>query len=266
MISYSSSHKKVLVIVLTGFFLMSCGNNSDQQVKELLIYCGITMVKPISEIARIIEKKENIKIHISQGGSQDLYDSLKISQKGDIYFPGSASYREKNLTDGLLKDAQLVGYNQAALMVQKNNPKQITGDVHQLLRQDLLVAICNPESGSVGRETKKILDRLGIYKQVVENTAILNADSRTLNNSLKNKKADVTINWRATAFFKSNIDFIDVINLSPEVAIPKKLQLNLLSFSEHPEIAKRFMNYTASAEGQSIFRKYGFLDKDMKSN
>ena len=35
---------------------------------ELLIYCGSTMVRPISELAQNFEKTERVKIRISQGG------------------------------------------------------------------------------------------------------------------------------------------------------------------------------------------------------
>lgn len=264
---FAMNIKYLIIITLTFFLITACDRPQPKdELKELLIYCGITMVKPITEIAKIIEKQENIKIHISQGGSKDLYNSLKQSQVGDLYLPGSSSYREKNLGDGLLKDYQLIGYNQASFMVKKGNPKQVIADINQLLRKDIAVALCNPESGSIGRETKKILTLNKIYDEAMANTAILNSDSRTLNNSLKNEDIDLIVNWRATAFFKDNSDKIAVLDLPDEMIKPKKLQLNLLSFSKHPEIAKRFMEFTASEEGQEIFRNHGFLDKKMKGN
>ena len=36
--------------------------------------------------------------------------------------------------------------------------------------------------------------------------------------------------------------------------------MNLLTFSKHPELALKFMDYAASEEGQAVFRAYGFLD------
>jgi len=48
---------------------------------EFLFYCGITMIKPMKEISKIIEKKHNIKITIITGGSGDLYDLLSSSKK-----------------------------------------------------------------------------------------------------------------------------------------------------------------------------------------
>lgn len=68
----------------------------------------------------------------------------------------------------------------------------------------------------------------------------------------------MTINWRATAFWPENKEFIDVIELDEKIAPKKKLVLNLLSFSKYPKIAKSYMDFTASKEGQAIMEKYGF--------
>ena len=256
----------IFLSVIVSIFLVSCDSATQSSDRpELLFYCGITMVKPMREIANIVEQEKNVTITMSQGGSEDLYQSLKASGQGDLYLPGSASYRKRHMEDGLLKDFVHIGYNQAAIFVAKGNPKNVDADVKSLLREDLSVVSCNPESGSIGRETKRILDNAGIYDQIVDKSVYLTTDSRNLNAAIINKDADAVINWRATAFFEENRPHMDVINLDPEQAKPKKLLLNLLAFSKHPEIAKYMMEVAASERGQAIFRKYGFLDKEMKS-
>jgi molybdate transport system substrate-binding protein len=254
-----------LAVILIGT-MAGCGDSSEKVAAkpELLLYCGITMVHPMTEIAHLVEQEQGVKITITQGGSEDLYQSLKTSRQGDLYLPGSASYRKRHLEEGLLGDFVHVGYNQAALMVAKGNPKKVEAQVSSLLREDLSVVICNPESGSIGRETKRILDKEGIYRPVLEKSVYLTTDSRNLNGALKNGDADLIVNWRATAFFDRNRDHMDVLDLDPEQASPKKLVLNILTFSRYPEIARRFMELAESERGQAIFRKYGFLDKDMK--
>ncbi|MDP1956617.1 MAG: hypothetical protein Q8J75_00385, partial [Rhodocyclaceae bacterium] len=52
---------------------------------EMLLYCGITMVRPMTEIARLFEQREKVRIVIAQGGSEDLYQSAKKSGVGDWY-------------------------------------------------------------------------------------------------------------------------------------------------------------------------------------
>jgi molybdate transport system substrate-binding protein len=234
--------------------------------RELLIYCGITMVKPVSEMARAFEQQQDVKIIISQGGSEDLYNSLKTSQKGDIYLPGEPSFRTKYLSEGLLGDFKNIGYNQAALFVRKDNPKQVTADVKQLLRPDLTVLVAAERQGSIGSETKRILMQAGIYDRVVDNASQVSPDSRTLNATLKKGEADITLNWRATAFFPENRPYIDVIDLPVVIAKPQALLMNRVTISQQPRLAQQFIDYAASPAGQVIMRQHGFLDNTTPLN
>ncbi|MBB1487563.1 substrate-binding domain-containing protein [Oceanospirillum sediminis] len=251
-----------LVTLLAG-----CEQSSDSASEqtsniktELLAYIGITMAKPMAEIFDIMESRYDIKVTMTQGGSEDLYQSLKSSRLGDLYMPGSASYRERHKKDGLLGAYEDIGFNQASLMVVKGNPKNVRADVNELLRSDLDIVVCNPDSGSIGKESKKILSSVGIYDQVFEKSQYLTTDSRNLNKALRVGDADVILNWRATAFFPENRPNTEILDLPVTMAKPKKLQLNLLTFSDNPEAAKKVMEFAASGEGQAIFRKYGFLD------
>ena len=257
-----AGRKIVWLGIICCLVLLAAGRVQAQQDSrpELLVYCGITMVRPMTEIARVIEQRETVRVTISQGGSEDLYQSLRKSQVGDLYLPGEPDYRARHLAEGLLGEFKVVGYNQAALMVRKGDPHQIKADVRELLRKDLAVVIGSPESGSIGQETKRILDLVGLYTQVQDVAAFLAPDSRTLNAALRKGEADLILNWRATGFFPDNIEVIDVLDLDPALAKPQPLLLNLLTFSTQPDLARRFMHYAASAEGQAIFRKHGFLD------
>ncbi|MDS4013932.1 MAG: substrate-binding domain-containing protein [Candidatus Accumulibacter sp.] len=252
-----------LLVARTGLalLLVACATASAQGSRpELLLYCGITMVRPMSEIVQAFEKRENVRITLAQGGSEDLYQSAKKASVGDLYLPGEPTYRDKYLHEGLLGEFALVGYNQLAILVPKGNPKNVKGDPRELLRKDLVVSIGNASSGSVGKESKDILDELRIYQKVVAAAAFLAPDSRGLNNALKKGEADAVLNWRATGYFADNVGVLDVIDLDPKLAKPQALLLNLLTFSRHKEIARRFIAFTAGDEGQAIFRKHGFLD------
>ena len=148
---------RVLIsVVVTIVSLLSFPAAAEQ--RRLLIYCGITMVRPVTELARVFEAREKVAIQVAQGGSEDLYQSAKKSRLGDIYFPGEPSYRDLHLAEGLLGDYRVIGHNQMALFVQKGNPKQVSGQLRELLRKDLVVVIGNAASGSVGHESRRMLD------------------------------------------------------------------------------------------------------------
>lgn len=248
-------------IVLVVICSTITGCHAPQEApKELLIYCGITMIRPMTEIAEIIETQENCKIIVTKGGSGNLLKAININKVGDLYLPGSDSYIKKCVTDGLVTDTVFVGYNKAAIMVQKGNPKKITADLDNLTNKDYIVVIGNPNSGSIGRETKKILDKKGIFRAVEENVQQLTTDSKDLFFVLKDKQADVVINWYAVATWPENEPYVDVVPIAAEYASKNTLVIGLLSMSRYPDIARKIMDYAASEKGHRIFNKYGLYD------
>jgi molybdate transport system substrate-binding protein len=227
--------------------------------KTLVIYCGITMRFPMQEIAKKIEKQENCKVVVHTGGSNQLLKTIKRTRKGDLYLPGSDSYIKTCIREGLVKanDTVDVGFNRAVLMVQKGNPKGITPDLKNLADKRYRVVLGSFRKGSIGRQTAKILQSSGIMNDVVPNTIKFMDQSAMLVNALKNNEADLTLNWKAVASFPGNRDYLEVLSLPESVSHPKKLVLGLLIFSEQPELARKFMAYAASKEGQILFRDYG---------
>ncbi|NPA73882.1 MAG: ABC transporter substrate-binding protein [Epsilonproteobacteria bacterium] len=218
------------------------------------------MYQPIKKISRIIEKRYGCHINIIQGGSKDLYDSIKYSKKGDLFLPGSESYIKKCEKDGIVAYKKFVGYNQAAIFVQKHNPKKVTA-IDDLLRDDIVTILCDPQSGSIGAMTKKILIKYkgkDFFEQAYFKAAEIGTDSRNLNSELIEKQVDMTINWLASAYWKENRDFIDVIKLDSKIAPKQRLVIAVLIFSKYPKIAKAFVDYAASNEGLRIMKEYGF--------
>ena len=184
--------ERIAQVMLATALLLCTSAQAQKTDTELLLYCGITMVRPMTEIAQVFEKREGVKILIAQGGSEDLYQSAKKNGLGDWYLPGEPSYRGKHLSEGLLGEFTNVGFNQMALVVQKGNPKKVKPDPREMLRKDLVVILGNAESGSVGQEAKSVLDGLNIYPKVVKASAFLSPDSRSLMNAMKKGDVDLT--------------------------------------------------------------------------
>ncbi|WP_122893090.1 molybdate ABC transporter substrate-binding protein [Arcobacter peruensis] len=233
---------------------------------ELLFYIGITMVKPVNILAKEFELSNNCKIKILQGGSQDLYDSIKSSQVGDLYLPGSLSYRNKYLKDGLLLDGKFVGYNKLSLVVKKGNPKNIKASLEELANENINVVLGNDQSSSVGKASKKILLKHKLYKKAIINAVYLASDSRNLIQAIKSSDTDLTLNWHATTYWKENKNEVEAIELDDKYTIKSKLVFNLLKTSKNKQLSKKFLEYVVSKRGKEVFKKYGFLNNDDLKN
>jgi molybdate transport system substrate-binding protein len=250
------------VVALTAYLLYPSMFKQSMPVaqKELLIFCGITMIKPISEIAAIIEQQEQVKVSIIKGGSGNLLKSIRFNQTGDLYLPGSESYIKQANAEGLIMESVHVGYNKAAMMVQKGNPRAIKAELSALTNEDYYVVIGNPDSGSIGKETKKILTAANLFDQVMVNSQEMTTDSKRLIDVLKKGEADLVINWYATSSWAENKPYVDALSIDGQFAEKKRLVMGLLSSSKHPDIASKFMAYAGSEKGRKIFDRYGLYN------
>jgi len=252
----------IFITILASSLLLGCASDTQteqNQQADLTIYSGLTMLQPLTILAKEFEEQHKVKIEIKRGASGYLYETLKHKQDADIFFPGSDSYRLKNLDDKIWKDHVLVGYNRLALMVPKGNPKRLSDDLKQLTDNNLSVVIASPVSGAVGGNSKKLLDQAGITKDVYMNVTYFTSDSLGLFNAIKKGHADITLNWYAVAKWPNPKAYMDAIPLAPEIAPPKKLELNLMTTSKNPELALKFMQYASSEKGLKTFAEYGFL-------
>ena len=262
---------KMIFLLLSLSLFVGCSDQSSSLYSQpskqkaettLVIYSGITMVQPLQKLANEFAQKHNISIQIKQGASGYLYQTLKDEQRGDIYFPGTDHYRIKYQHEGFLKDYRLVGYNRIAIIVAKDNPKQLTNNLNQLLDPNLSVVLSAPSSGAVGKATQKLLQKLNIERQVYDNVTYFTTDSHRLMYAIKNQEADITLNWQAVANWPQNLSYLTAIPIEPAYQDKKRLELNLLSFSKQPEIAQQFMEFASSENGLRTFMEYGFLTSE----
>lgn len=237
-------------------------DESATQKVEITIYSGITMVKPLSILAAEFEKQENVVVHIEQGASGYVYKTVRSEKTGDIFFPGSESYRKTYAADGILLDRVFVGYNRLALLVKEGNPKQLTSDIKQLMDPNISVVLASPDSSAVGQATSKLLKSENICDLVFNNVTYFTTDSHRLLTSLQNGEANLIMNWYATSIWEENADSVDAIRLPDNVEIKNRLELNLLKYSKQPEIARKFMAFASSKHGLETFAEYGFLTAD----
>jgi molybdate transport system substrate-binding protein len=256
------STRQLLLIILLILAFSGCSDNPlpKEPRPELLCYCGITMVDPIRKIADLVEKEQNCKIKVIKEGSGNLYRILSINKTGDLFLPGSESYINKGLQEGIVLDTVEVGFNKAAFVVAKNNPLGISGDIENVIDSKYRVVLGNPDSGSIGKETKHILQQTGIYKKAMSNVTYLTTDSKDLTKAIIENTADLVINWQATAKWSQNRDNLTVIPIDNKYAPERKLVLGLLSYSRHTDIARGFLEYAVSEEGRKLFQQYGFSD------
>jgi molybdate transport system substrate-binding protein len=255
------------VLAILFFVVVSC--KSDQHTeeakenktsKEILIYCENVMVPPLMELKKKFESEWNCRIKIHNDCSQNLSSLIRYSLEGDIFFPASHDSFQKlyNKDFPHIIDSIFIGYNSLVVMTTKENPTNYTGDISSLIQKKHGVIIANPETSSLGYETRRLLNSSNIYRDVIVNIVALSTDSRGLVKSLKKQEAQVVINWASDIANIKQPSQIEVFSIPESLQSPVEVYAGILSTTRDSTLAKEFLTFAAGEEGLSVFRKYGF--------
>ncbi len=187
---------------------------------------------------------------------------MKLSKKGDLYFPGSSDFMELAKKESLVfaESEKIVVYLVSAINVQKGNPKQITS-LGDLTKDKIRVAIANPEMVCVGTYAVEIIEKnlTPSEKEKFKKNLVNYTESCEKTASVISLKAvDAVIGWRVFQYWDP--ERIESILLKPE-AISRigYIPIAISRFTEDKIAAQKFIDFLLSSEGKAIFKKYHYL-------
>jgi len=260
-----------MFIAISGLLmgLVGCDLRDEPPPRPVLtVYCGITMIGAMSDVARIVEQEKACTIRITKGGSGNLLRAIEVNREGDLYLPGSDSYIQQAKEKGLIEQFATVGENRAAIVVPKGNPKNIPNDPAIFTNANLKAIFADPNSGSIGQMAGEIFKQRGVLDAAMLQVTRISTDSKDITTAVKSGEVDMGINWYATTCWAENCDELDAVLMDEQFAPPKKLVLGRLTVSQHPEIAAFFIQTASGPRGKEIFERHGFrsLKKEYDSH
>ncbi|HHT9120375.1 MAG TPA: molybdate ABC transporter substrate-binding protein [Candidatus Hypogeohydataceae bacterium YC41] len=227
-----------------------------------MIFAGSISKPATEEAASEFEKETGIKVELAFGGSGYVLSQMILSQRGDIYFPGSSDFMEIAKKKGavLPETEKKVVYLVPAINVQKGNPKDIQ-TLRDLTRPGLRVAIANPEGVCIGAYAVEIIEKrftpeekaafkrnLVNYTESCEKTAAV----------ISLKAVDAVIGWRV--FEDWNPERIQTIPISAsEIIRIGYIPIAISKYTKDKANAQRFIDFVLSEKGREIFKKYHYF-------
>ena len=245
-----------LVIFITLLSIMSCKEKGE---KELLIFVGAGMKKPMDELKGVYEKKNNVKINIVYGGAGSLLSQIETTRRGDLFMPGSMYHYKIAEEKGLVDKGIEFLYHIPVIVVKKGNPKNIRG-VLDLDRKGVKIALGDENSLAIGPVTRKILEKAGIYEDVKKNVVVREGTVSKLVLDVNSNFVDASIVWRSAAVqFGMDLEIIPIEEKFNEI---KTIPISIVKFTKNEKLSKDFLSFVLSEEGKEIFKRYGFVVKD----
>lgn len=255
------------ILIAVVLLISSCGDvknkkeiSENEVKKELTIYCENAMVAPLIKLKDKFELEKNCVVTLNNDCAQNLSSLIRYSQSGDLYIPASnGGFRKlEDKYSNYIVDSVFIGYNRLVIMALKDSAINFDGTLNDLCDKKHALIIANPETSSLGYDTRRLLQSKNLYNKVLVNVVSLSTDSRGLIKSLIKGEAQLVINWQSDLYINEYSDKVKVFNINTDDQAPSEIYAGILSTSKYPELAKEFLDYATGEEGISVFKNYGF--------
>ena len=130
----------------------------------LFFYCAAGLQPPVERIVAEYGNHYGVPIRVQYGGSATLLSQLEVSGTGDLYLAADDGYTNLAHEKGLVEERIPVASMRPVLAVKEGNPKGITS-IRDLLRDNVRVALGNPDQAAIGQKTRQLLENSGIWDE-----------------------------------------------------------------------------------------------------
>ncbi|MBS3907874.1 MAG: substrate-binding domain-containing protein [Syntrophaceae bacterium] len=230
--------------------------------RKLLLFAGVASKPPTEEAIQDFRRKTGISVEVVFGGSGFVLSQMKLTKRGDIYFPASSDFMEMAKREGLVftESERRVAYLIPSINVQKGNPRGIHS-LKDLTREGIRIAIANPEMVAIGLYAVEIVEKnfTPAEKERFRRNIVNYTESfeKTVN-ALSFRAVDTVIGWKVFQYWDP--ERIESIDLRPE-EIPRigYISIAISRFTKDKPSAQRFVDFLLSPQGKSAFRKYQYM-------
>jgi molybdate transport system substrate-binding protein len=249
----------LFLTVLAAGLLLGCERKAAEkrpQEEELLLYCGAGIRPPVDELVETFGREHGVKIAIDYAGSEVLLSKIKLNRRGDLYLPGDRHYVEQAAQADMILSRQPVFYWIPTILVQKGNPKNISG-LEDLLKPGIKLGLGDEKACAIGRTVKKIFAKNNIvWTEVEKNLKFQSLTVNELGMQIQAGALDAVIVWDAMARYYS--EYGDEVPIAADKNIISTVDIGVLKFAKHKRAADEFVAFLTSARGKEILRKHNY--------
>jgi molybdate transport system substrate-binding protein len=245
-------------IAVCLLFAWGCRSGSEAPAKSSLsIFAASSLTEAFGELADAFSKTHGIKPTLAFAGSQVLRLQIEHGARADVFASANADHMRALVSDGRVADPEIFAYNELVVIIPKQNPASIRSFLDLPRARRLVVGA--PEV-PVGMYTQTLLHRaeaaLGADFAETVRSHIVSEESnvRLVRAKVELGEADAALVYRTDV----SGDLITV-EVPAELAVRASYHIGLIEGRSRGELARRWIDFVKSSEGQAILSKHGFL-------
>lgn len=230
----------------SGSGIRSGSTNDD----ELFMFAAAGSRSSVEEVAKKYEEEYGVKVRVQYGGSNTLLSQIEVSGSGDLFLAADDSYIQLAQEKGLVAEQLPIAQQRPVIIVPEGNPKGIQS-IDDLLREDVRVAVGNPDQTAIGKLMRKLLTDCGQWKKLEEHVQVMKPTVNDVANDVTIGSVDAGIVWDTAAALHPKLEAITTPELNAGTA---HITLGVLTSTKRPSAALRFARYTAARDrGMEVF-------------
>jgi molybdate transport system substrate-binding protein len=254
----------VVFAALVLLLVRTPGTRHRQDLQRpLVLYCAAGVNPPVAQIVKNYQDELGVTVSVQYGGSGTLLSNLRVAQTGDLYLAADTSYIQLAREQGLIAETIPVATQRPIIATAQGNPKKILSAA-DLLREDVRVALGNPDAASIGKQTQIAMSKAGLWenlKQAVQSRGVFKPTVNDVANDVKIGTVDAGVIWDSTARQYPELEIVAPLTEDPGFVM--EITVAVLRSSRQPTEALRFARYLSARDrGLEAFRRYHYTVVD----
>ncbi|MEX2375312.1 MAG: molybdate ABC transporter substrate-binding protein [Dehalococcoidia bacterium] len=248
------------LVLLAALSLSACGSEEEQPT--LLVSAASSLTEAMTEIAGAFEaERGQVTVELNFGASSAL--ATQIVEGGapvDVFASANAAQMQRLSDSGDVGESRAFAHNALVLVV----PASSSRDSFEAIAESgvrLVLAAPDVPIGAYAREVIAAAGASGQFESgfadaVLGNVVSEEANVRQVLTKVELGEADAGIVYATDAIVSG--DLVRTIPVPAEFAPLAVYPIATIAESPEPEVARLFVDFVLSSEGQAILQRHGF--------
>ena len=245
------------IVVAGALALLAAGAcGSGDREGGVTVFAAASLTEAFTELGPVFERAHpHTDVTFNFGASSALAQQIQDGAPADVFVSADEANMQKVVDAAAASDPQAIARNRLAILVEKGNPKQISG-LADLAKPDVVLVLCAPEV-PCGRFAAAALAKANVSAK----PASLEENVKAVVSKVTLGEADAGIVYatdvRSAGARAEGVD-IDV-DIADDPALEAVYPIAVTTRAVHPEAAKAWIALVQSDAGQRVLADHGFL-------
>ncbi len=236
--------------------------------RTLLVFAATSLTEAFTELSQTFEAQMGTQVELNFANANTLSEQILQGAPADVFASAAPKFMDKLVENGKV-DAQageIFARNQLIVILPRRNPADL--ETLQDLAKPGIKLVMGAKEGPQGEYVEGFLDKASAsanfgagYKDAVySNVVSYESTVKGVVNKVALGEADAGIVFVTDA--KSASEKVLTISIPDAFNVVAEYPIAPLKNSSNPQLARQFVDFVLSPEGQQILAKYGFLPPD----